>query len=168
MMADSVPAERIAEICRADRKSNCEIHEAVAVLRTNPKIKNALGEDVTFGSDMIEKYLSGRGRPGNIADPERLKELPIAMYAVRTDTTPKLQYPRGAVNDPMNPPRGTQRLYTTPATEGPMMARAWADSGKVTGWYVEKRSPPRKVGAARGRDNTPSNTDSWVRYHKPI
>ena len=140
-LAETVPSERVVEICRADRKQTCEIHEALAVLRTNPKVRNSLGEYVTFGSDMGEKYLSGRGRPGNVAQPERLKELPLAMYAVAHDKSPKLQYLAGAIHDPLNPPRGTQRVYTTAATDGPMLARAWADSGKVTGWYVEKKKP---------------------------
>ena len=140
-LADSVSPERVAEICKADSKQPCKIEEALAVLRTNPKVRNALGEDVTFGSDMGEKYLTGRGRPGNVPQPERLKELPIAMFAVKHDPSPKLQYLAGAIHDPLNPPRGTQKQYTTPATDGPMIARAWADSGKVTGWYVEKKKP---------------------------
>ena len=140
-LADGVPKDRIAAICKADSKQPCKIEEAIAVLRTNPKVRNALGEDVTFGSDMVEKYLAGRGRPGNTAQPERLKELPIAMYAVAHDKTPELQYLRGAIHDPFNPPKGTQRVYTTAATNGPMLARAWADSGKVTGWYVETKKP---------------------------
>ena len=140
-LADSVSPERVAEICKADSKQPCKIEEALAVLRTNPKVRNALGEDVTFGSDMGEKYLTGRGRPGNVPQPERLKELPIAMFAVKHDPNPKLQYLAGAIHDPLNPPRVTQKQYTTPATDGPMIARAWADSGKVTGWYVETKKP---------------------------
>jgi len=148
-LADDVQHKRITEICSASIKQPCKIEEAIAVLRTNPKIKNAFGEDVTFGDDMIEKYLSGRGRPGNIADPDRLKDLPIAIYAVKNDRNPKLQYLRGAINDPLNPPRGTQRVYSVPASGGPMLARAWADSGKVTSWYVETKKPTDKGGGRK-------------------
>lgn len=150
-LAKTVPAERIAEICKAEGKQPCKIEEALAVLNRNPKVRNALGEDVTFGSDMGEKYLTGRGRSGNVADPDRLKDLPIAMYAVAHDMSPHLQYLRGAIHDPLNPPRGTQRVYKTAATDGPMLARAWADSGKVTGWYVETKKP---TGEGGGRKRT--------------
>ena len=115
----------------------------------NPKVRNALGEDVTFGSDMGEKYLTGRGRSGNVPDPDRLKDLTIAMYAVAHDKSPKLQYSRGAIRDPLNPPKGTQRVYKTAATDGPMLARAWADSGKVTGWYVETKKPTDEGGGRK-------------------
>ena len=151
-LAKSVTPERVAEITSGDYKSHCKIEEALAALAKNPKVKSMTGEEVTFGSDMGLKYLKGRGRPGNKPDPARLKELPIAMYAVKHDPNPKLQYLAGAIHDPMNPPRGTQKQYTTPASGGPMIARAWADSGKVTSWYVETKKPaPGGTGAARGR-----------------
>ena len=150
-LAKAVPEERIAEICKAESKQPCKIEEALAVLSRNPKVRNALGEEVTFGSDMGEKYLTGSGRSGNVADPDRLKDLPIAMYAVAHDKSPHLQYLRGAIHDPLNPPRGTQRVYKTAATDGPMLARAWADSGKVTGWYVETKKP---TGEGGGRKRT--------------
>jgi len=146
-----VPEERIVEICKAGSKQPCKIEEALAVLSRNPKVRNTLGEEVTFGSDMGDKYLTGSGRTGNVAAPGRLKALPIAMYAVAHDKSPHLQYLRGAINDPPNPPRGTQRVYKTAATEGPMLARAWADSGKVTGWYVETKKP---TGEGGGRKRT--------------
>ena len=150
-LAKAVPEERITEICKAESKQPCKIEEALAVLSRNPKVRNALGEEVTFGSDMGEKYLTGSGRSGNVADPDRLKDLPIAMYAVAHDKSPHLQYLRGAIHDPLNPPRGTQRVYKTAATDGPMLARAWADSGKVTGWYVETKKP---TGEGGGRKRT--------------
>lgn len=150
-LAKAVPEERIAEICKAESKQPCKIEEALAVLSRNPKVRNALGEEVTFGSDMGEKYLTGSGRTGNVADPDRLKDLPIAMYAVAHDKSPHLQYLRGAIHDPLNPPKGTQRVYKTAATDGPMLARAWADSGKVTGWYVETKKP---TGEGGGRKRT--------------
>ena len=65
------------------------------------------------------------------------------------------------IHDPLNPPRGTQRVYKTAATDGPMLARAWADSGKVTAGTWKQKSPPVKVGAARGHEmNSPRNTDA--------
>ena len=76
-------------------------HEAVAALRTNPTVKNAFGKNVTFGEDMILHYLSGYGRSNNQADAKRLKELPLAMHAVKTCGNPRLQYPKGVASDPL-------------------------------------------------------------------
>lgn len=135
--AQAVPAERISKIASGNMKEHCKMHEAIAVLRANHKVKNALGQDVEFGEDMVEHYLFDRGREGNQPDVQRLKELPLAMYAVTHDRNPKLQYPPGVTPDALHPPRGTQYVYTEEVGGGTMKCRAWVDSGKVKGWYVE-------------------------------
>lgn len=135
--ADGVSAERVAQIVSGDLKEHCKVHEAVAALRTNPTVKNAFGKDVTFGEDMILHYLSGYGRSNNQADAKRLKELPLAMHAVKTCGNPRLQYPKGVAPDPLSPPRGTQYVYHEKVGDGDMQCRAWVDSGKVKGWFVK-------------------------------
>ena len=135
--ADGVSAERVAQIVSGYLKEHCKVHEAVAALRTNPTVKNAFGKDVTFGEDMILHYLSGYGRSNNQADAKRLKELPLAMHAVKTCGNPRLQYPKGVAPDPLSPPRGTQYVYHEKVGDGDMQCRAWVDSGKVKGWFVK-------------------------------
>ena len=135
--ADGVSPERVAQIVSGGLKEHCKVHEAVAALRTNPMVKNTFGKDVTFGEDMILHYLGGYGRSNNQADAKRLKELPLAMHAVKNDRNPKLQYLRGAIHDPLNPPRGTQYVYHEKVGDGDMQCRAWVDSGKVKGWFVK-------------------------------
>lgn len=135
--ARAVPSDRIARIATGDLKEHCKVHEAIAVLRANHKVKNAIGQDVTFGEDMVGHYLFGRGREDNQPDVQRLKELPLAMFAVKHDRNPKLQYPKGVTPDAVHPPRGTQYVYTETVGGGTMKCRAWVDSGQVKGWYVE-------------------------------
>ena len=133
----SVTGRRVLEISSGELKEHCKAHEAIAVLNTEPKIKNAFGKDVTFGKDMILHYLSGRGRESNVPDVDRLRELPLAIHAVRHDHNPTLQYPRGVAHDPVNPPRGTQYVYSEKVGNGNMQCRAWVDSGKVKGWFIK-------------------------------
>ena len=109
----------------------------MTLLQPNPMVKNAFGKDVTFGEDMILHYLGGYGRSNNQPDAKRLKELPLAMHAVKNDRNPKLQYLRGAIHDPLNPPHGTQYVYHEKVGNGDMQCRAWVDSGKVKGWFVK-------------------------------
>ena len=135
--ARAVPRERIAKIVSGDLKEHCKVHESYAALMTNPKVKNAYGKEVTFGFDMAEKYVSGRGRSNNQPDVKRLKDLPLAMHAVKTCGSPRLQYPKGVAPDPLNPPRGTQYVYHEKTGNGDMQCRAWVDSGKVKGWFVK-------------------------------
>ena len=135
--ADGVSSERVAQIVSGGLKEHCKVHEAVAALRTNPTVTNAFGKNVTFGEDMILHYLSGYGRSKNQADAKRLKELPLAMHAVKNCRNPRLQYPKGVAPDPLNPPRGTQYVYHEKVGDGDMQCRAWVDSGKVKGWFVK-------------------------------
>ena len=133
----SVPATRIATIASGDHKSRCKAHEAIAVLRSNPTVKDAFGKDVRFSPELIGHYVDGRRRKDNMPKVGNLCDLPVALYAVKHDPSPDLKFKRGAIPDPLDPPRGTQRVYKTPASGGTMHAFAYVDSGLIQGWHVK-------------------------------
>ncbi|MGN0886540.1 MAG: hypothetical protein ACI4RT_06040 [Candidatus Spyradenecus sp.] len=54
------------------------------------------------------------------------------------DAQPTVKYPKGAaVEDLLNPPRGTQRVYTISYHGKPFSVYVYADSGKVSGWHLK-------------------------------
>ena len=61
----------------------------------------------------------------------------MAVLAVRQGTR-ELKFPRGTTPDWLNPPRGTQAVYSLPFEGGIMRVYAYVDTGKVSGWHLEK------------------------------
>ena len=75
--------------------------------------------------------------PGNEPKVGSLRDLPLAIYAVRHDESPTLKFKQGAIRDPFDPPLGTQRVYKTPTGNGTLSAFAYVDSGRINGWHVK-------------------------------
>lgn len=69
--------------------------------------------------------------------PENLEYLPVAVLAVRKGAR-TLKFPRGTTPDYLNPPRGTQAVYSLPFEGGVLRVYAYANSGLVSGWHLAK------------------------------
>lgn len=136
VQADKVSKERVAELVEGG-KSRCKAHEAIAVLRSNPTMKDTAGREIQFSDELIGHYVYGQRREGNTPKVGNLCDLPLAIHAVRHDRHPELKFKRGAIHDPMHPPRGTQREYKTETGSGQLHAYAYVDSGKIQGWHVK-------------------------------
>lgn len=59
----------------------------------------------------------------------------MAVHAVRNGSR-ELKFPRGTTPDYLNPPRGTQAVYSTPFNNGILRVYVYVDSGKVSGWHL--------------------------------
>ena len=132
----AVPSARISDITQGS-KSQCKAHEAIAVLRANPEISDSEGRAIRFSDELVEHYVHGRRRKGNEPKVGSLRDLPLAIYAVRHDESPTLKFKQGAIRDPLDPPLGTQRVYRTPTGNGTLSAFAYVDSGRINGWHVK-------------------------------
>lgn len=137
--AETVEAERVSAI-QEGFSGKCKAHEAVAVISANRPFKDAEGNTVDFGGDILEHYIEGRRRRDNEPKVGNLEDLPYAIKAVKSDTygVTRLKYPRGATPDPINPPRGTQREYHLPTERGQMKVFVYIQGGHINGWHVEQ------------------------------
>ena len=137
--AETVASDRVAAI-QDGFSGKCKAHEAIAVISENRPFRDAEGNAVDFGGDIIEHYVEGRRRRDNMPKIANLEDLPFAIKAVKTDTygVTRLKYPHGTTPDPQNPPRGTQREYHLPTDHGEMKVFVYIQGGHINGWHVEK------------------------------
>lgn len=66
-----------------------------------------------------------------------LELLPLAVQTVREGNA-HLKFPRGAAPDVLNPPKGTQVVYSKHFGKRTMKVFAYYDSGEVSGWHMAK------------------------------
>lgn len=118
-------------------KGRCSRQEAEKRLNAGMDIRGSDGRRIRFDRFVRDHYVFGQRRQGNTPKPENLEYLPVAVLAVRNGTR-TLKFPRGATPDYLNPPRGTQAVYSLPFENGVMRVYAYADTGRVSGWHLEK------------------------------
>ena len=118
-------------------KGRCTQEEAEARLNTGMDVRGSDGRRIRFDRFARNHYRFGQRRKDNTPKPENLEYLPVAVLAVRQGTR-ELKFPRGTTPDWLNPPRGTQAVYSLPFEGGIMRVYAYVDTGKVSGWHLEK------------------------------
>lgn len=118
-------------------KGKCHQKEAVDLLNEGLSIKDNTGKGVRFDRFVRDHYEKGMRRKDNQPKPENLELLPMAIYAVRHGKC-MLKFPKGTTPDYLNPPKGTQQVYSLPYGKERMLVYVYADSGKVSGWHTEK------------------------------
>ena len=118
-------------------KGRCTREEAEARLNTGMDVRGSDGRRIRFDRFARNHYRFGQRRKDNTPKPENLEYLPVAVLAVRQGTR-ELKFPRGTTPDWLNPPRGTQAVYSLPFEGGIMRVYAYVDTGKVSGWHLEK------------------------------
>ena len=138
--AKSVTAARVSEI-QNGYSGKCKAHEAVAVISEDKPFKDAEGNTVHFGNDILEHYVEGRRRQNNEPKVSNLEDLPYAIKAVKSDSygVTRLTYPSGTTPDPLNPPRGTQREYHIDTDRGQLKVFVYIQGGVINGWHVQDK-----------------------------
>lgn len=138
--AKSVTAARVSEI-QNGYSGKCKAHEAVAVISEDKPFKDAEGNTVHFGNDILEHYVEGRRRRNNEPKVSNLEDLPYAIKAVKSDSygVTRLTYPSGTTPDPLNPPRGTQREYHIDTDRGQLKVFVYIQGGVINGWHVQDK-----------------------------
>ena len=119
------------------RKEPCSLEAASDLLNRGFSVEGCDGRQIRFDRFVRDHYERGLRRQGNRPDPERLRLLPVAVYAVRRGER-SLKFARGTTPDYVNPPKGTQAVYSVPYGKGILRVFVYADSGKVSGWFVAK------------------------------
>ncbi len=122
---------------RQGGRQRCSRTEADAALDAGFEIHGSDGRRIRFDRFARDHYVHGLRRAGNTPKPENLELLPVAVHAVRQGSR-ELKFPRGATPDYLNPPRGTQAVYSLPFEGGVLRVYAYADSGRVSGWHLAK------------------------------
>ena len=118
-------------------KGRCSRQEAEKRLNAGMDVRSSDGSRVRFDRFVRDHYLFGQRRQGNMPKPENLEYLPVAVLAVRKGAR-TLKFPRGTTPDYLNPPRGTQAVYSLPFEGGVLRVYAYANSGLVSGWHLAK------------------------------
>ena len=118
-------------------KGKCSQKEAADLLNAGFSIKDGEGQGVRFDRFARDHYEKGLRRKDNQPKPENLELLPVAIYTVRHGEC-TLKFPKGTTPDYLNPPKGTQRVYSMQYGRERMKVYVYVDSGKVSGWHTEK------------------------------
>ena len=121
--AQGVSAERLAQIAEG-YNDTCALHEAVAFITATPTVKDSVGRDTTFNRWLVSHYLFGDRRRDNQPKVANLRELPRAIYAIRT----RPPFPK--VNN-----RGVAQ-YQYSLAKPKTRAYVYCDSGVVSGWHI--------------------------------
>lgn len=119
-------------------KGKCTRKLARELLREGIDVQGADGRKVRFDRFVRDHYELGLRRKDNTPKPENLELLPVAIYAVRNGSR-ELKFARGTTPDYLNPPRGTQAVYSIPYDSYMMRVYVYADTGRVSGWHIAKK-----------------------------
>ncbi len=122
---------------RAGSGESCSRKAASDALNEGFDVVGSNGRKTHFGRFAKEHYELGRRRKGNTPKPENLELLPLAVKTVREGSA-HLKFTRGAAPDVLNPPKGTQVVYTKSFGKRTMKVFAYYDSGEVSGWHMTK------------------------------
>ena len=118
-------------------KGKCTRQEAEERLNAGVDVRGSDGRRIRFDRFARDHYLFGQRRKENTPKPENLELLPAAIHAVRHGER-TLRFPRGTTPDYLNPPRGTQAVYSIPYDGGTLRVYAYADTGRVSGWHLDR------------------------------
>ena len=127
----------IATSLQSGNRKRCTQAEADRALNEGIEIRSSDGKRIRFDRFARDHYLHGLRRKDNTPKPENLELLPVAVLAVRQGSR-ELKFPKGTTPDWLDPPRGTQAIYSLPFEGGILHVYAYVDSGLVSGWHLEK------------------------------
>ncbi len=115
-------------------KGKCSRQEAEHALNEGFSVKSVDGKSVRFDRFARDHYVFGQRRQGNTPKPENLEWLPAAIHAVKHGEH-ALKFPRGTTPDYLNPPPGTQTVYTERYGRHTLKVYVYRNTGKVSGWH---------------------------------
>lgn len=118
-------------------KGKCGRQKAEEALNNGINLRDDEGRPIRFDRFARDHYVFGQRRKDNAPKPENLELLPVAVFAVRHGSR-TLKFPKGATPDYLNPPRGTQAVYSLPFEGGTLRVYAYADTGRVSGWHLDR------------------------------
>ena len=140
----TVSQDRINEILQG-AKAFCRVHEAVAVLHTNPTIKDVADRSLRFNPHIIGHYFCGwnrkrehHGKP----DIKRLMLLPEAILAVKSPLRNYcLNHGRKVIEiHDSDYPTASQRIYELRHdARRKLKTFVYVDSGYINGWFIADR-----------------------------
>ena len=117
-------------------KGKCSRQEAERALNEGFSVKSSDGRSVRFDRFVREHYRLGQRRKDNTPKPENLEWLPAAIHAVEHGER-TLKFPRGTTPDYLDPPPGTQTVYTERHGRHTLKVYVYHNTGKVSGWHFE-------------------------------
>jgi hypothetical protein len=115
-------------------KGKCSQQEAMRLLDDGIQMSDASHNIVRFTRFVKVHYEKGERRKGNTPKRENLEDLPTAILAIRMMPF-TLKFPKGTTPDYINPPRGTQRVYSIDLGKKRLKVFVYHDSGIVSGWH---------------------------------
>lgn len=137
----AVTPARIAEITSGRTKGLISVEEGLAVVNSDPAIKDRAGRTLRFDSTFVGKYRYGIGRSMNKPDEERFRRVQDAIYAVVNDENPIVVFKKKRIQS-AEPPRGSQRMYRTPTANGETWAISWADKVYIRSIQERPKNKP--------------------------
>ena len=117
-------------------KGKCSRQEAERALDDGFSVKSSDGRSVRFDRFARDHYRFGQRRKDNTPKPENLEWLPAAIHAVEHGER-TLKFPRGATPDYLDPPPGTQTVYTERHGRHTLKVYVYHNTGTVSGWHFE-------------------------------
>lgn len=117
-------------------KGKCSRQEAERALDDGFSVKSSDGRSVRFDRFARDHYRFGQRRKDNTPKPENLEWLPAAIHAVEHGER-TLKFPRGTTPDYLDPPPGTQTVYTERHGRHTLKVYVYHNTGKVSGWHFE-------------------------------
>ena len=124
--ARQVPATRLAAIAQG-YNDTCAVHEAVALLTASPTIRDLDDHDISLNRWLVTHYLFGERRKGNMPKVDNLRELPRAVFAIRTRNPVLISNQREV------------RQYQYSLAAPKLRAYVYCNSGVVSGWHIVHR-----------------------------
>lgn len=131
------PNHGMAARIRKGAREFCDVRTASDLLNDGFDVGGSDGRRVRFDRFVRDHYEHGMRRQNNRPDPDRLRMLPVAVLTVRKGER-SYKFARGTTPDYLNPPAGTQVIYSMPYGKRHMRVYVYADSGKVSGWHMAK------------------------------
>lgn len=117
-------------------KGKCSRQEAERALDDGFSVKSSDGRSVRSDRFARDHYRFGQRRKDNTPKPENLEWLPAAIHAVEHGER-TLKFPRGTTPDYLDPPPGTQTVYTERYGRHTLKVYVYHNTGKVSGWHFE-------------------------------
>ncbi len=115
-------------------KGKCSRQEAERALNDGFSVKSSDGRAIRFDRFARDHYRFGQRRKDNTPKPENLEWLPAAIHAVKHGER-TLKFPDGTTPDYLDPPPGTQAVYTERYGRHTLKVYVYHNTGKVSGWH---------------------------------
>lgn len=119
-------------------RGRCSGRASRKLLSEGFEVRGSDGRKTRFDRFARDHYDRGLRRRNNVPKPENLELLPMAVYTVRHGEA-RLKFARGTTPDYLNPPKGTQVVYTMRFGKETMHVYVYWDTGRVSGWHAAKK-----------------------------